>query len=801
MRSWHIHISGRVQGVGFRPFICRLARTFHLDGTVQNGMDGVHVYLNAEEEIMAAFCQQIRQQAPTIALISTMNYQPVPRQNFSGFGIVPSDARGRARLLITPDLAMCDDCRHELHNQENRRYRYPFITCTHCGPRYSIMESLPFDRQQTSMRTFTMCETCEAEYADMNYVPDPEKSLSAKSSKHENVRSGTRYHAQTNSCQECGVQLTLHDLRNQKQVAIPLRKSGDTVDQVSRLLLAGHIVAVKGIGGYLLLADATSARVVRTLRSRKQRPAKPFALMYPNLTTAKQDVETSPKEEAELLSYRAPILLLRKKEQQHSGIALQHVAPGLRRLGVMLPYTPLFELIASAVNRPLIATSANLSGSPILYQDEEALENLPGIADYVLANNREIYLPQDDTVMQFSTAHQQAIILRRSRGLAPAFELREDSPILSQHCLAMGAQQKSSFALNAHGQLYLSQYLGELSSYPSRQAYGKTLDYLLGLCQAAPQVIITDQHPDYQATQLGQQMAKERHVSLSSVQHHRAHFGSVLAENHLLQSEEPVLGIVWDGTGWGEDQKVWGGEFFTFADRHMQRVAHLAYSPQRFGDKMAREPRLSLLCLAEGHPEFVEILRQKFSQQEWKLYRKMLEKPATVQTSSMGRLFDALASLLGLCDVNQYESQAAILLEQEAAAYLNGHSLNLADGYHFSIKSGKVEVPLLAILRDLQYHKPHDEIAARFHLGLVRCVEEVATIQKIQKLAFSGGVFQNALLNDLLAGYLSDNFDLYFHQQLSPNDESLPLGQIACHWLSQQAVRKDKEFQSETLNL
>jgi len=818
MQSWHIHISGRVQGVGFRPFVYRLARSLHLEGTVQNGLDGVHIYLSAEADTVDLLCQQLEKQAPKIAQISNLICQPIEGREFSGFNIVKSDASGHTKLHITPDLGLCDNCRRELQDAENRRYQYPFITCTHCGPRYSILKALPFDRENTSMQDFTMCSECEAEYSDINYkFPSPPLTKAGDIHRFVPPQTGKRYHAQTNSCQDCGIRLSLYELGKSKSPLLPLAngekelmlassqiESVMIIQEVSQLLLAGKIIAVKGVGGYLLMADATAAETVTELRRRKQRPAKPFALMYPSLEAARQDVEMSPEEANELRSYRAPILLLKQKEEPKSTAQLQDVAPGLKRLGVMLPYTPLFELIAGAVHRPLIATSANLSGSPIFYRDHEALKNLSGIADYVLSNDREICLPQDDSVMQMSQVHQQPIILRRSRGLAPSYRLPVHSPLVESSCLAMGAQQKSSFALSAHQQLYLSQYLGELSNYTTSEAYCKTLEYFLQLCRASPEVVIADLHPEYFATQLGQQLAKEKNIPVRYVQHHRAHFGAVLAENDLLQSSEPILGVIWDGTGLGDDRQVWGGEFFTFTGQDMQRIAHLAYCPQRFGDKMAREPRLSLLCLTENHPGFEEILQKKFSQQEWKLYQKVLSKPATQHTSSMGRLFDAVAALLGICDINAFESQAAILLEQQAAAFLENNEMALEDGYHFRLDTGSFKAPLSAMLHDLQNGISRGEIAARFHLGMVRMISEMARSQQISRIAFSGGVFQNALLNDLILTHLSEEFTLYFHRQLSPNDESLPLGQIACHWLSQRKARKTattKNLEPETVNL
>lgn len=795
MQSWHIHISGRVQGVGFRPFVYRLATSLNLKGRVQNGMDGVYIDVNADEEMLLDFCQKIKANAPAVAQIGSITYAEADGQEFTDFDIVPSEQEGQANLLITPDLAICESCRQELHDPKNRRYQYPFITCTQCGPRYSILKSLPFDRENTSMRSFHMCPECMAEYTCIDSL--------AEISEHE-VKDNSRYHAQTNSCGKCGIKLSLYKLNPKHPYAQLVDSQAETlIKKISQLLLGGNIVAVKGIGGYLLMADAGNEEVVQRLRQRKGRPAKPFALMYPSLEAVRQDVYVSEKEVTELLSYRSPIVLLKLKKRPASGIALQQIAPDLAKLGIMLPYTPLFELILKAVKKPLIATSANLSGSPIFYKDEDALEELNGIADYVLINNREICLPQDDSVMQFTTQHQQAIILRRSRGLAPAYRPPERSKLADLNCLAMGVQQKSSFALVAHQQLYLSQYLGELSNYHTAKAYQQTLAYFLQLCQAEPQFILADLHPDYFATQLGQRLAEEKNIPIYYVQHHRAHFGAVLTENSLLETDEPVLGVIWDGTGLGDDRQIWGGEFFTFAERKINRTAHLAYFPHRFGDKMASEPRLSLLCLADGDVAFDETLKTKFSAQEWTLYQKMICKKAAIQTSSIGRLFDAVASLLGLCDVNLYESQAAMFLEQHAAAYLHNHSLKLHEGYPCLYRSGEYNLCLTAMLEDMQKGRSCGEMAARFHLGLVNLIKKVAEKEGIKQLAFSGGVFQNALLIDLIITHLQSDFKLYFHQQLSPNDESIPLGQIACHWIRQEAQKNvgvAKNFQTETLN-
>ncbi|MFN7116294.1 MAG: carbamoyltransferase HypF [Saprospiraceae bacterium] len=757
MRSstFHIHITGQVQGVGFRPYVFRLAQQAGLKGWVNNAPDGVHIEFNAEAEQAQQFYNIIIEQAPALARILTHTMQEVAPQIFNDFQIVESQAETEANLLLTPDFALCNDCRRELHDVINRRYGYPFITCTNCGPRFSIVQQLPYDRERTTMQSFIMCSACATEYHDVR---------------------DRRYFSQTNSCPSCGIQLQLFDnegniLENPLQTAITLLQNG-------------KIGAVKGIGGYLLLCDATNAAAIQLLRKRKHRPTKPLALLYPNITMLQEDVILSDAEKDLLQSPAAPIVLLSLKDKIASQIQTEWIAPGLSQIGVMLPYAPLFELIINVIGKPLVATSGNISGSPVIYEDAKALQELAPIADFILVNNRDIVIPQDDSVLRYTTHYQQLIVLRRSRGLAPSL-INETIAKHFNHTmppvLAMGANLKSTFSLLYNKNVYVSQFLGDLDGFESQESYEHTLQHFLQLFDSQPKKIIADQHPAYFSTQLGERLAQEWQIPIVKIQHHKAHALAVLGENYLLDCKEPVLNIIWDGTGYGEDGQVWGGEFFYYHNNTLSRVAHLAYFPFILGDKMPREPRISALCLTYDIPDAIHYTKAKFSETEWKLYNKLLQQPERLNTSSIGRLFDGVASLLGLADQVSYEGEAAMYLEVLAKTGFQQHSLHLEDNYVISDEPDFIistKILLEYIITDLKQGVPKHYIAAKFHVSLVNIIKKIALLTQCNKLTFSGGVFQNALLVDLIIHYLQDEFSLYFHQKLSPNDENISFGQL-----------------------
>ena len=747
--TFHIHLSGQVQGVGFRPFVYRLATQMHLRGWVSNGNDGVHIEVSGEKEKVAFFYKTLLQNKPVLAKITESYCVEVPKKCFDNFEIRESDNNALPNLLLTPDVAMCADCKAEIHNKTNRRYDYAFTTCTNCGVRYSIVKTLPYDRANTSMKTFVQCADCQAEY---------------------NNPLDRRYYSQTNSCTSCGVEMRLYEASSSK--------SDTTQDVLSKIVRAwreGKIVAIKNIGGYLLTCDATNMLVINELRKRKNRPTKPFALMYPSIECLEKDVILHQEALKLLQSPESPIVLLETKEKMQSGIAKAEIAPHLNFLGVMLPYSPLFSLLLADFQQPIIATSGNLSNSPIIFEDDKAIADLGKIADDILTHNRPIAVPQDDSVISFNQYDNQSIILRRSRGLAPTF-IQKGLDLGEKTILGMGAMMKSSFALSHQKNVYISQYLGDLESYETQENYKLVLNHFLKLFKTKPEKIITDKHPDYFSTQFGKKLAENEGIEVKEVQHHLAHFAAVLAENNLIfqSKNEPVLGVIWDGTGLGDDGNIWGGEFFTFQNNNFHRIEHLPYFPIIAGDKMPREPRISALCAFENIESAKKLLEQKFTKTEWQVYQNLLSK-SKIQTSSIGRLFDATASLLGILDKVSYEGEAAMRLENIAYNYYK--KISIFELNHLESLNLPFEAIPQEIVKDWQAKKEVGFIALKFHYLLIHQIKSASNQLNIKKIAFSGGVFQNALLVALVKKNLQ-NFDLYFHKQLSPNDENIAFGQI-----------------------
>lgn len=558
---------------------------------------------------------------------------------------------------------------------------------------------------------------------------------------------------------------------------------------VDKALKDGHIVAVKGVGGYLLLCDATNPITIETLRTRKQRPSKAFALLYPSIETAAKDVFLSNKEKEALQSKAAPIVLCRSKKGKGTGIHKELIAPGLNKLGIMLPYSPLLMLIAETFNKPLIATSGNLSGSPIIYSDDEALCWLFDYADFLLSFDREIVMPQDDSVMQFTPEAGQQIIIRRSRGLAPNYY---PNPLKSEETLlATGGELKSAFAILHEQKLFVSQFLGDQESFESQITYKNTARHLSQLLDIVPQHILVDKHPNYFASHYGKELAESLDIPLTEVQHHTAHFAAVLAENNLQHTTEPVLGVIWDGTGYGDDGEIWGGEFFMYENYGFERVAHLDYFPQLLGDKMSKEPRLSAVSLLRNNIEQLMTIREHFTVTEREYLLKLIQQENSFYTSSAGRLLEGIAAVLNIQQYNTYEGEAAMKLE--ALAYsCKDKSL---DYYPIPLVKNRLNWNLLmdAIMKDLQNKTEKCHIAWKVFVSLARVIQQMAFCFDVNKIAFSGGVFQNSLLVDLIHRLMNEQYELYFHQQLSPNDECIGFGQIAYYCINQSASVKNKK--------
>ncbi|WP_422858752.1 carbamoyltransferase HypF [Flagellimonas sp. S174] len=743
LKTFKIQVGGQVQGVGFRPFVFKLAIKHQLKGTVSNNAKGVLIYVNGTSSALMNFMEDILEKAPDAAIIQGHSMDEIEPMEFENFSIVLSQSTTKIGIPLTADFAICNSCKSEIQDPGNRRYWYAFTTCTQCGPRYAITQKFPFERAHTAMSQFTMCESCVTEYEN------PKDS---------------RFHSQTNSCPDCGIML--HLVRNSgEQIVV---EEGKTIlGKAADFLKEGAIVALKNTSGYLLCVDAANNEAVKRLRQRKQRPTKPFALLYPTMEKIHEDFEVSSHEQKALESRVCPIVLLDSKKHVKENLA-EAIAPGLNRFGVMLPSSALLTLLSAEAEISLVATSGNIHGSPILSSEKEAKEKLSSVADYFLNHNLEIVFPQDDSVLHF--VDKQRILLRRSRGLAP--NLMGYTPKTNKKVLAMGAHLKSTLAFTPNGHTYVSPYFGNLDSYKVLQRYADTLQRYTQLFEELPEVVLVDKHPSYQSTILGNELAKNWKVPVVEVQHHKAHFASVLAEHDLFENKKSVLGVIWDGTGLGDDDMIWGGEFFVYQNRQMERKAHFEYFDSLAGDKMAKEPRLSLFSLVNSEAE----VEDKFSKAEIKIYQKLKEN-SKLKTSSVGRFFDAVASLLDVLDVSTYEGEAALRLENLARQY-KGECIDLLKNQSFE------KVPSKMILEHLIALKTEGEskakLAASFMYTLARVVIKMAKTLEISTIACSGGVFQNRFLVKALRDMARNNgFTLYFNQEVSSNDENIALGQLA----------------------
>jgi hydrogenase maturation protein HypF len=599
------------------------------------------------------------------------------------------------------------------------------------------------------MAGLPMCPACKNEYDDID---------------------DRRHHSQTNSCPDCSIPLSLFDrpghvVSESWETALDLLCSG---------LREGKTAAIKGTGGYLLICDAGNPEAIAMLRKRKHRPHKPFALLCRDMAMAEKLACVTSFEKEALQDAVAPIVLCRMHDQSASVVDIQGIAPGLDKLGIMLPNSALLYLLARAMDRPLVATSANLSGSPILFRDEDALADLWDFADFILVYDRDILAPQDDSVWQF-TCQGQRIILRRGRGMAPDY-FPNPLPQSGGDLVAMGADLKATLGIQNREKVFISQFLGNLESYPAQVAYGSTFRQLDALLKFNPRMVICDLHPGYQSRAEGLSLANRLDIPVISVQHHEAHGAAVLAENNLMDSVLPVLVCSWDGTGYGTDGQIWGGEFFLYKDHAFERIGHLDYFQQLLGNKMSLEPRLSVLSLLRNHASRKQLLEHYFSPEEWDYYNKLTNQDTRLLTSSMGRYLDALASLLGLCQVNSYEGQAPLRLEVLARRYQGPDP----DPYPWQVNLNRIDFsPMLEqIIRDLLDGLEKSLIAKRIFRTLVRLVAHISAFYETDRIAFSGGVFQNELLTGMLIRELEAKKELYFHRQLSPNDECIAFGQL-----------------------
>lgn len=740
--TYKITISGQVQGVGFRPFVYGLAKSFFLTGTVSNNEEGVIIFVTGLKDSIQQFYKKLLQNPPPVSKIKNSSITQVDFLEFADFNIIPSIKSGQVNLPLTPDFAICDDCKNDIQNPENRRYNYPFTTCVNCGPRWAITQTFPFERNHTTINDFPMCDECEKEYSN----PDDR-----------------RFHSQTNTCHTCGISLILLDNIGN----IIASTSENIFKKIAELLSEGNIVAIKNTGGYLLCCNAENAAVIKKLRVKKNRPNKPFAVLFPSMEFLQNDLKLNELQRKSLTSAKRPINIIPLVNYKGK-IALNAVAPGLNQLGVMLPYSGILQLLANELNFPIIATSGNIHSSPIIGNNEEAFEKLKNVADYFVQHNLEISHPQDDSVVKFSTKFNQKVLFRRARGYAPNYfnaQLNSEEKIM-----AMGADLKSSIAFYPNEYLYVSQYLGNLQNFDVYNRFSATVNAFATIFEQQPEVVLTDKHPGYQSTQFGKELALKNKSKLVEIQHHKAHFSAILGEHQLFS--EKVLGVIFDGTGYGDDGNIWGGEFFDYEHHKIERINHIKYFDWLLGDKMAKEPRLSLLSLASD--EMLEVFQEKFTASELKTYQA-LKKTNTLKTSSVGRLFDAVASLLHLTDYNTYEGEAAILLENRIMEY----DLKSCRSYLSAPEKGISAAEIIKnMYADLNSGTDKKNIIINFLYTLAFSIIEIAKTNNYKHIAVSGGVFQNTILVDLLIQLAPKEIKLYFHKDLSPNDENVCFGQL-----------------------
>jgi hydrogenase maturation protein HypF len=763
-----VTVRGTVQGVGFRPFVHRLASELDLSGFVLNGTDGVFTEVEGTPAAVEEFCRRLREQPPPLADVRDIGYETVAPLGGGGFTIRHSRTEGNGASAIPPDTATCADCLRELADPRDRRYRHPFIACTHCGPRLTIATGLPYDRSTTTMGVFPLCPLCAREYDDP---------------------ADRRFHAQPVACPSCGPRLRLTPATGTE----PGPADGaDALVRARELLARGAVLAVKGLGGYHLACAADDPGAVATLRARKERGGKPFAVMCADLAAAERIARVGPAEKTVLTGHRRPIVLLRRRAGDEAGGLADAVCPGSPQVGVMLPYSPLHQLLFGLRGDPpgprvLVMTSGNRSGEPIVTDDAEALSRLAGIADAWLWHDRAIAAPCDDSVVRLRPDGSE-LLLRRSRGYAPA---PVPLPVRVPPTLAVGGDLKNTLCLGAGRDAWFSPHIGDMGDLATVTASEQAAQRLTALTGITPRLLAADRHPGYHSSRRAARRAAETDITLRLVQHHHAHIASLMAE-HGLDGRTPVIGVAFDGTGFGDDGAVWGGEVLLADYRGYRRLAHLLYAPLPGGDAGVGNPcRTALARLrTAGLPWTADLpCVAACSPEELRLLARQLERNiACVPTSSMGRLFDAVSSLLGICHRARYEAQAAV--ELEAAATL-AWDWDDSGTYRFGLRStygdGTTRIdpaPVLrAVVGDRRAGVPVPVVAARFHRAVAAAVTDICLIARrgtgIGTVGLTGGVFANALLDEECTERLTAaGLAVLRHGQVPPGDGGLALGQL-----------------------
>lgn len=760
-----IIIKGAVQGVGFRPFVFNLASLLELKGWVLNSSEGVFIEAEGDECVLQNFIFRVEKEKPPLSFIQSFEYSFLDAKWYTDFKILQSDNKGSKSALILPDIGVCGQCLEEIFNPEDRRYLYPFTNCTNCGPRYSIIDRLPYDRRNTTMNIFEMCSECKAEY--------------------ENPKN-RRFHAQPNACPVCGPKIELCDVHGNVKA-----QNHEALLETVKAIKAGNIAAIKGIGGFHLVCDARNNNAVMELRKRKHREEKPMALMFPDIDTVKSVCEVSEIEERLLLSPESPIVLLKRKtkkefpnEDSTSESIANSIAEGNPYLGIMLPYSPLHHILMRELDFPVAATSGNISDEPICINNNEAIERLKNIADLFLVHNRPIKRHVDDSVVRIMAGRE--MIVRRARGYAPLpVRLSESVPEI----IASGAHLKNTAAISKENNIFISQHIGDLETPEAYNAFENVITDISKIYDIKPEAVACDMHPDYLSTSY----ANKSGLNIMPVQHHYAHIISCMAENEI---EGPALGISWDGTGFGTDGTIWGGEFMKINDTGFERFANLMPFRLPGGDKAIKEVwrvKAGILFEMYGNDTFdwYKYLFAGIDDGKLNTVKQMLNKNInSPYTSSAGRLFDAVSSIAGIADYANYEGQAAMKLEFAADENL------FERFYDFDLlkKDNKYIIDwslmIKSIIEDLK-KQTRGFISAKFHNTLVKMITVTAQLSEEEKIVLSGGCFQNKfLLERCVTQLMHYGFKVYRHQRVPTNDGGISLGQLAS---AAKILKKEKE--------
>lgn len=743
MVTFFIKVKGIVQGVGFRPFVYNLAIKHDIKGWVNNDEKGVNILLYAQEESIENFILELKSNSPILAKIDSIRIRKITKkQEYKSFEILDSSTSKNKTTIISPDISICEECIKDINDINNFRYNYSLTNCTNCGPRYSIIEIIPYDRCNTSMKEFKLCQNCQEEYENP---------------------ANRRYHAQPVSCEVCGPNVTLYNKNN-----IVISNNIEAIKKTAELLDKGYIIAIKGLGGFHLMCDATNDNIVNKLRVVKNRPTKPYALMFNNINTIKRYTKINIIEEEILTSKERPIVLVNKKENT---IISKFVAPNVNKLGCFIAYTPLHYLLFRYINKPLVATSANLKDEPIIRTKEEIIDKLEDVIDFVLDYNREIINTCDDSIIQ--NVRKYNIKLRNARGYAPtSIKLKKE---LQKKILSLGANQKSTISIAFKNNLILSPHIGDLNSIESAEYFERTINTFKRFYDFEPNVIICDKHPNYESTKFAMKIKeKNPNIKLVQVQHHYAHILSVMAQENI---EKEVLGFAFDGTGYGDDGNIWGGEVLLSSRKEFKRVKHIKYFRLIGGEIAVKEPKRVALSLLFDTFSLDEVLAmdiptvKAFKDTEIKIFYTMWQKGLNSPLcSSIGRLFDAISSFADILQVQTYEGETGLQIEQN-------YDKSIISSYTYEIF--EEEIDLRPMIKEIINEKDKKLICSKFINTLVNLILEISNIYKNFPVVLSGGVFQNKILLEfLLDEFEKEGREFYFNIDIPSNDGGISIGQI-----------------------